>query len=88
MYRLTTGEWFIFALGDGIWGAGRVGAPALGDVPVPADYDRDGKSDVAVYRRTTGEWFILGSAMGFAGALPFGSPVFGDVPVHRPIVFR
>jgi hypothetical protein len=49
-------------------------------VPVPGDYDGDGKADLAVYRGRTGEWFVFGSATGFGGAVPFGAPGI-DVPV-------
>jgi hypothetical protein len=51
-------------------------------VPVPADYDGDGKADLTVFRRPTAEWFVFGSATGFAGAIVLGSPAFGDAPVE------
>ena len=40
----------------------RFGTP--GDVPVPADYDGDGQTDVAVWRTRTGEWRVRLSASG------------------------
>jgi hypothetical protein len=38
------------------------GWPGLGDTPVPADYDDDGKADVGIWRSTTGVWIIPSSA--------------------------
>jgi hypothetical protein len=49
---------------------------------VPGDYDKDGKTDVAVYQGGTGHWFIVRSALGFMNHLAFGGsgymPVAGD----------
>ncbi len=53
---------------------------AVGDVPVPGDYDGDGKTDVAVWRPSEGGWYFVGSS-GASWAYAFGSGAAGDRPV-------
>jgi len=40
------------------------GWPGLGDTPVPADYDGDGKADAGIWRNNSGVWIIPKSSTG------------------------
>ena len=80
LFRPSSAQWF------GLRGAGDLvsmtfGDPALGDLPVPADYDGDGLRDIAVFRATTNEFFVLRSSDGVVTSRRIGDPALNDQPV-------
>lgn len=52
-----------------------------GDLPVPGDYDGDGKTDLAIFRPSTGQWFVLTSQSNFTTFAVLTWGMAGDVPV-------
>jgi hypothetical protein len=51
------------------------------DVPVPGDYDGDGKTDLAVFRPSTGQWFILKSSTNYTSWDSYQWRASTDIPV-------
>ena len=71
--------WYARRSGDGVVARRQWGATSLGDVAVPADYDGDGRADLAVWRPAEGAWYVLNSANGQITASTLGAS--GDFPV-------
>ncbi len=87
VWRPSSGQWFIQRSTVGVfdynaypgdrspvqWGLST-------DVPVPGDFDKDGKADIAVWRPSNGQWFVKRSSDGQMQASQWG--VSTDVPIR------
>ena len=90
VWRPNTGTWYALLSSGGYDPSGarlalQWGDQTLGDVPLLADIDGDGRSDVIVWRASTGTWFWLTSSSGYssalAGTMQWGNASLGDVPL-------
>jgi len=88
VYRGTTGEWFWLSSSTGYSYQAAMGVqfgvPALGDVPVLADFDGDGRADLGVWRASTGTWYWITSSSGYSvnsiHGVQWGVSALGDTP--------
>jgi hypothetical protein len=67
VFRASNGTWY---LNGSLAGFAEIQFGITTDVPAPADYDGDGKADIAVFRQ--GAWYLQRSTAGFTG-IAFGS---------------
>ncbi|MCA1588961.1 MAG: peptidase M23, partial [Acidobacteria bacterium] len=72
-FRPSDATWYMLKSSEGF--SGRIFGIST-DRPAPADFDGDGKTDIAVFR--DGTWYVLGS-LGSYSVYNFGQT--GDVPV-------
>ena len=80
MFRESAATWYISRSSGG---TDIVGFGAVGDKPVNADYDGDGKSDIAIFRPNGpggAEWWVRRSSNASVFALQFGSSTDKAVP--------
>ena len=75
VWRSSSGAWYI----QGSTGVRTAQWGQAGDVPVPADYDGDGKIDFAVFRPSSGAWYIIPTTTGQPMLRQWGAS--GDIPV-------
>lgn len=90
VWRPENGVWYIHQSGDDSvllvrWGITTIHPTGgLPDVPVPADFDGDKRTDLGIWRPDTGEWWILKSSNDYnqndPTVLRWGK--LGDVPVQ------
>jgi hypothetical protein len=62
VYRPSEGNWYLMKSTEG-FSAFHFGVAE--DMPVPADYDGDGKTDFGVFRPSEGNWYLMKSTEGF-----------------------
>ncbi len=77
VWRPSTGVWWVLG-GPGSQQT-TVQFGLSGDIPVPGDYDGDGKTDFCVFRPSDSTWYIVNSSTGSPAYVPFG--VSTDKPV-------
>lgn len=78
VYRPSTSTWYILRNPD-FYSSHQFGLP--GDIPVPADYNGDGKADIAVFRPSEGMWYIANSSGNAFSFYQWG--LSGDIPTQN-----
>lgn len=83
VWRPTSGAWYVMAADGGLQAAVQWGLAT--DVPVPGDFDGDGKTDFSIYRPGTAgnpaTWWILKSSTSTTSSFTVTFGQLNDIPV-------
>jgi VCBS repeat protein len=79
IWRPSDGMWWTLSDTNGATPSARQWG-VTGDVPVAADYDGDGQTDIAVWRPSEGNWYVIPSGGAGAPVTQQGG-MDGDVPL-------
>jgi PKD repeat protein len=96
IFRPSTGAWYLDSNGDRLYDKSFLYGGSE-DIPVPADYNGDGKTDTAIYRPSLGRWYIdmngdrnpeknfhYGAADDIPYAVDFNKDGRADMTIFRP----
>ena len=77
----STGIWYVLLSSTAYtaWLAQQLGTS--GDIPIPGDFDSDGKTDLGLYRPSTGMWYALRSTSNYTTWLAQQWGASTDIPV-------
>jgi len=85
VWRASSGTWYWLTAaneyGPETGYEKQFGNQGLGDVPLLADFDLDGKAELVVWRASTGTWFWLHSFFESTGSVQWGNEAAGDRPL-------
>jgi hypothetical protein len=59
VYRPSNGNWYYRPSSHPTGVLTQASPGQAGDIPVPGDYDADGKTDFAVWRPSTQTWYVI-----------------------------
>jgi len=76
VWRFSNGNWYV----QGQTGSRSVtqGWGQSGDIPVPGDFDGDGKTDFSIFRPSESKWYIIQSSDSSWSLITWGQT--GDIP--------
>jgi hypothetical protein len=77
VWRPSTGYWYVLGGQSVQWGAT---LNNVADIPVPGDYDGDGKTDFSVFRASAGAWYIVRSSDSSNFSYSFGQTGDKEAP--------